>query len=105
MTDRELLELIAQKVNSTDQKMTSMNHELRDIRQDIGLIKTQQSEHGEILQALRHSSEAHKAELDNLKVEMARLSGKVEGLSTDINYLVRKSVQNADDIRELRMAK
>ncbi len=105
MTDRELLELIAQKVNSTDQKMTDMNHELRGIRQDISLIKTQQSEHGEILQSLRHASETHEAEFDNLKVEMARLSGKIEGLSTDINYLVRKSVQNADDIRELRMAK
>lgn len=98
MTDRELLESIAQKVNGMDQKMTT-------IGQDINLLKTQQSEHGEILQSLRHANETHKAELDNLKVEMARLSGKVEGLSTDINYLVRKSVQNADDIRELRMAK
>lgn len=84
MTDRELLELIAQ---------------------DISIIKSQQSEQREILQALRHASEVHNSKFDNLETEVARIAGKIEGLSTDINYLVRKSAQNADDIQELRRAK
>ena len=66
MTDRELLEQIAH---------------------DVSFMKTQQSEHREILQALRHSSETHGALLNNFEVEIARLAGKIEGLSTDINYL------------------
>ena len=84
LTDRELLELIAQKVTGLEQKVT---------------------EHGEILQAVRHAQEIQVAKFDKLEIETARLSGKIEGLSTDINYLVRKSAQNADDIQELRQAK
>jgi len=77
MTDRELLELVVQKV----------------------------TEHGEILQAVRHAQEIQAAKMDKLELETARLSGKIEGLSTDINYIVRKSAQNADDIQELRRVK
>ena len=69
------------------------------------MIKTQQSEQGEVLQALRQASETHDAKFDSREIEIAKLSGKIEGLSMAINYLVRKSAQNADDIRELRQAK
>jgi hypothetical protein len=84
MTDHEMLELLVQKVTGMEQKVI---------------------EHGEILQAVRHAQEIQVAKIDKLEIETARLSGKIEGLSTDINYLVRKSAQNADDIQELRQAR
>ena len=91
MTDRELLELLVQKV----------------------------TEHGEILQALRHSSEIQKAQFDQLQITVAHIEGRqeemnerleqmdksIDRMAGDISFLVRKSAEHDDDIRELRRAK
>lgn len=84
MTDRELLELLLQKV----------------------------TEHGEILQALRHAGEVQKAQIDQLIINIAHISGHQEEMDKaldqmagDISFLVRKSAEHGDQIRELRRAK
>lgn len=112
MTDRELLEQIAQKV-------TNMERELN-------LTKAQQLEQGEILQALRHAQESQTAQIDQISCTVARIEGwqretdkaieRIEGwqretdkaierMAGDISFLVRKAVEHDDDIRELRRAK
>jgi len=56
MTDRELLESIAQTVRGLEQKA---------------------AEHGKILQAVRHTQEIQIAKIDKLEIETAGLSGKI----------------------------
>lgn len=65
----KILEQILEKLNSLDSKVSN-------IETDIKLIKTQQSENGEILQAVRHAQETQKAQLDQLNIELAKQSGE-----------------------------
>lgn len=92
MTDRELLELIAQKVSNMEQ--------------DTSLIKTQQAEHGEILQALRHSSEVQKGQHDALQMEVVKLSGEVKQGFSDLTEVQKSLVEmygeHEVEIRALR---
>jgi hypothetical protein len=62
MTDRELLESIAQKVDGIEGKVNS--------------IEEKATEHSEILQAVRHAQEIQMAKLDHLEIELAKLSGE-----------------------------
>jgi hypothetical protein len=69
MTDRELMEKILNEVSG-------MKEELFEVKTDIKLIKTQQSEDREILQSVRHAQEVHTAKLDNIEIELAKQSGE-----------------------------
>jgi predicted nucleic acid-binding Zn-ribbon protein len=65
----KVLEQILEKLNSLDNKVSNMET-------DIKLIKTQQSEDREILQAVRNAQEVHTAKLDNIEIELAKQSGE-----------------------------
>lgn len=67
---------IETKISSIETKMSGMETKISSMETDIKLIQIQQTEHGEILQALRHSSEVHTAKLDNLEVEFAKHTGE-----------------------------
>lgn len=58
-----------------------MQNNINKIHEDIGLIKTQQKEHGEILSALKSASEFHKAGVDNLTHQVAEIQGTVKNMS------------------------
>lgn len=77
MTERELLEVLV--------------NEVKEIKTDINLMKTQQVEHSEILHSVRHAQEAQKAQTDALQLEVAHLSGKMEQGFSDV-VEVQKSV-------------
>lgn len=101
----KILEQILEKLNSLDNKASGMET-------DITLIKTQLSEHGEILQAVRHAQETQKAQIDQLIIDTAHLNGKQEELNQttdrlagDVSFLVRKAAEHDEDIRNLRRAK
>lgn len=82
-------------------------------------MKAIQKEQGAILQenrailhAVREAQEFHKAELDRLNVNTARIEGDVaeikieqERTTENVNFLVRKSIEHEDDIRKLKKAK
>lgn len=98
MTDRELLESIAT--------------EIKEMKSDIKLIKTQQSEHGEILQSVRHSQESQVAQIDQIQITVAHIEGDqkemdktMNRMAGDVSFLVRKAADHDEDIRELRRAK
>lgn len=91
MTEKEMLELLLQKV--TDQG---------------AILK----EHGEILQALRHGQEIQKAEIDRLNITAAHIQGEqveireiIDNTAGDVSFLVRKAAKHDDDIRELKRIK
>jgi len=76
MTERELLESIAGEIKSLKNEFKDEIKALKDkFEEKMVLLESRLSEHGKILIALRHASEIHHAKLDNLEIELAKLSG------------------------------
>jgi predicted nucleic acid-binding Zn-ribbon protein len=67
---------VESRLGSVESQVGKVESRLGSVESDVSLIKTQQTEHKEILNALRHSSDIHTAKLDNLEVELAKLSGE-----------------------------
>ena len=91
MTEKEILELLLQRVNEQD-----------------AIFK----EHTEILYAVRDSQELQKAEIDRLNVTLAHIQGElaqireiIDNTAGDVSFLVRKAAKHDDDIRELKRIK
>jgi archaellum component FlaC len=91
LTDRELMEKILKEVSGMKEEISGvkgeisgMKGEISEMKTDIKLIKTHQSEQGEILQAVRHAQEVQTAQNDRLEIEVAQLSGKMEQGFSDV---------------------
>lgn len=104
MTERELLELairkitgMEQKVTGIEQKITGMEQKITGMEQDVKLIKTQQSEHGEMIQSLVHASEVQKAQHDALQIEVAKLSGEMNKGFLDITEIQKSLLEMYGD--------
>jgi chromosome segregation ATPase len=82
------LNTIDDKVAVTDSKIVSMNSNIKNMDSNINSIESQQKENTQILKALEHASQVHKAELDNLNIQVAKLSGneeKIKKLERNLN--------------------
>ena len=77
MTDHELLELITA--------------EIKEVKLDIKLVKTQQSENGEILQSVRHAQETQTAQIDALQIET--LSGETRQGFSELTELQKSLLE------------
>jgi predicted nucleic acid-binding Zn-ribbon protein len=127
MTDHEMLELLVQKVTGIDhkvtgleekvtgidhkvtgleEKVTGIDHKVTGLEQDIKLIKTQQSEHGEMIRSLIHAGETQKAQHDSLQMEVAKLSGEMRQGFAEITEVQKSLVEmygeHEVEIRALR---
>ncbi|MGE5583110.1 MAG: hypothetical protein ACM3X9_11325 [Bacillota bacterium] len=105
MTEKEMLELLLQKVT----EQGAILKEQGAILKEQGAIL---KEHGEILQALRHGQEVQKAEIDRLNITVAHIQEEqveireiIDNMAGDVSFLVRKAAKHDDDIRELKRIK
>jgi len=76
------------KIVSMDSKIVSMDSNIKNMDSNINSIESQQKENTQILKALEHASQVHKAELDNLNIQVAKLSGneeKIKKLERNLN--------------------
>lgn len=98
---------------NNDEKILKM---LEKIQDDIDLIKTQQQEHGSMLSALKTSSEVHKAEVNNITIQVAKLSQEVksgfkevnqriDNITKDLSVVEAVTGKNMTDIAHLKAAK
>ncbi|RMD04943.1 hypothetical protein D9O40_00920 [Clostridium autoethanogenum] len=55
------------------------------LKDELSPIKSQLNENTEILRALEHSAEIHKADTDNLTHQIAQLQGTVKNLSGEMS--------------------
>ena len=88
---------IEQRVTGTEQKMTGIEQKVTGIGQDVKLMKTQQSEHGEMIHSLVHSSEVQKAQDDALQMEVAKLSGEMNKGFSDLTEIQKSLVEMYGD--------
>lgn len=85
---------------------------LGDLESDIGSIDSRLDgidsrldEHSQLLQALLHASEVHKADIDNLANQIAKIAGSQERQERIMEMLSLRSIESEAQIRELKLAK
>jgi uncharacterized coiled-coil DUF342 family protein len=102
MTDRELLELLVEKVS-----------QLEPLIEKVSNIEVQLDETNQIVKALRHNHEEVNAQIHSLGHSVNKLAGQVaklpakedfDRLGLDVAFLMRKTGEHDSDIRKIRMA-
>lgn len=75
---------LTNKIDSMDNKFNSIQSQLDELKSKTSNIESQTSENTQILKALEHSSEVHKAEIDNLTHDIAEISGDVKSIKSAV---------------------
>jgi len=84
---------------------------LKQILSEMKDFKEQQKENTDIIKAIIHNQEVANAELEALKLNtpnnavIAKLDNKLDRISADVTFLVRKAAEHEDDIRNLKLIK
>lgn len=81
---RKMFELVLKKLDSIEIRLDSVENGQVS-------MKTRQDEIYEIVNAIEHSNNVHKAEIDNINVRTAYVEGTVNGIGEFINQ--RKAVK------------
>jgi chromosome segregation ATPase len=89
--DKELVDAIRQVVR---EEVSGIKGNVSGLKDDVKHIKDQVKENARLLRALEHNSEVHKAEIENLKLEIAKVAGNEE----KIKKLKRDFEQHEHDI-------
>lgn len=71
------------KIESQTGKIDGIEGRLGNIENDVSVLKLNREEDSRILRALEHNAEVHKAELDNLNINLAKLSGELKGMQKE----------------------
>ena len=85
--------------------LEKLNNTVEEMRQDIGLIKTQQKEHGQILRALEEKTSVTNAKLESLSHDVAEVQGEVKALRKDLILVERVAASNWSDILDLKSSR
>jgi len=109
LTDREILELLVEKVSGLDTKVSDLDAKVSGLDRRMCNMEKQVKENTGLIKALIHAGESQKAEIEGLKMEIAKLTGTVNSIdkrlyrmAEDITFLVRKCAEHDEDIRELQ---
>ncbi len=68
-------------------------------------INNKLDEHTQILRALEHVSEIHKADIDKVNHAIARVEGEVKGIREDLTAVEMITSKNWNDISKLKAVK
>ena len=77
----------------------------REIFELLKVMNAKLDEHTQILRALEHASEVHKADIDKLNHSVARLEGEVKGIRQDLTAVEMITSKNWNDISQLKAIK
>ncbi|MBW9154720.1 hypothetical protein [Clostridium estertheticum] len=79
-----------------------MDNEILDL---LKIMNNKLDKHTQILRALEHASEIHKAEIDKINHTVARVEGEVKGIREDITAVEMITSKNWNDISKLKAVK
>ncbi|WP_368490797.1 hypothetical protein [Clostridium sp. BJN0013] len=80
----KLLQQILDSQNKTNERLNNLESRFGTLESKFDGLKSQTSENTQILKALEHSSQVHKAEIDNLTHAVAELSGDVKSIKAAV---------------------
>ncbi|WHH58272.1 hypothetical protein [Petroclostridium sp. X23] len=87
------------------EELTPIKNEIKTINQRLGQMEPQLEENTQMLRSLVHSSETHKADIDNLTHQVANVSGEIKSLRADVTFVEEATGKNIADIAVLKRAK
>ena len=93
------LDKMQKDVNS---RLNKIETDVAEVKDDIKYIKIGQKENGDFISALRVSSETHKAENDNITINIAKISSSVAAIEKNMDNLKEKIddiFKSNDDIK------
>lgn len=89
-------------VKSIKTEVKGLNQRFDSLENRVGLLGSQTGENTQMLKALIHSSEVHKAELDNITLSVARIEGDVSAIKKDLSMVETITANNYSDIVKLK---
>ncbi|KXZ40562.1 hypothetical protein SAMN05661008_00740 [Alkalithermobacter thermoalcaliphilus JW-YL-7 = DSM 7308] len=92
-------------IRSLKEDVNTLKADVNTLKQDVELIKIQQKEHSQILKALEHSSQVHKAAIDDLTFKVSKLDGKMNSIRNDLNFVEYATANNMYNIAMLKRRK
>ena len=98
-------EILKEILGELKEFKTQTNERLNGIDNRLEAIESQQSENIQLIKALIHASEVHKADKDNLTHAVARVEGEVKELRNDLSTIEAVTAKNWKDIVNLKAAR
>ncbi len=105
----ERFDRIDKRFERVDKRFTGIDSRLDNMTLELKQIKVQQQENTNVLRALEHKADVHKAEIDKLANEVAQVSGNqknildnLEELKTDVNLITVTTSKNTMDIARMK---
>ena len=73
------------RLNSMDSRLNSMDSQLNTIYSRLNNMESRQDEIYQVVKAIEHASQVHRAEIDNVKVRTDYLEGTLNDIGKVIN--------------------
>lgn len=95
MNNEEFQKIVLAKFDSMEKRFDSVD-------QRFDVQDRQIEENTQILKALVHASEVHKADIDKITIDVAHIKGDVTAIKKDLFTVETMTVKNYADIIQLR---
>jgi chromosome segregation ATPase len=100
------------RLGNIENNLGDVEDNLGNVEESLGQVKAQQEENTQILHALEHKADVHKAEMDNLNNEISHLSGNqkqilrsLEELRDEIDMISLNTAKNSLDLAKMKAAR
>lgn len=90
------------RFDNLENRFDNLEGRFDNLEIQVDIIKTQQQENNQILRALEHKAEVHKAEMDNLKHQLAKIEGTVNDIKENQKSIYELLGEHEVAIRTLR---
>lgn len=109
MDENKLVQLFKDMLKD---ELKPIKEDIKDMNQNIKSLQSQVQENNQLIKALVHNSEVHKAEQDKIQNDIAHLKGDithikstVEEIKKDLNNVEIITSSNWNDIAKLKAVK
>ncbi|WP_051004417.1 hypothetical protein [Caloramator australicus] len=99
---REDLRETNRKLDRLEERMDKLESRMDKLESEVGLIKEQVKENTEILRAVEHASEVHKAEIDKLTYDVAEMAADVKAIRKDFSLVEEITAKNWYEIIQIK---
>jgi chromosome segregation ATPase len=86
------------KISNMDNKINTMGNKISNMDNRIVVVEGQLKENTQILKALEHASEVHKAKFDKLNIQIAEIKGEITSFKKETSEKFNEVNNNIKEI-------
>lgn len=109
MDNQELLiairEIVREELKPVKTDVSGLKEDVSGLKEDMNYMKITLKEQGQILNALEHKLDVVKVEQENMKYDVNKLVGKVEGMENILSIVEAATAHNWNEIVKLKSVK